>query len=46
MEATSVHPLSEASCIGDAVAALTPVISLQDMSVHTILCRRYGVGTP
>jgi hypothetical protein len=46
MKATSDHPLSEASCVGDAVAALTPVISVQDMSVDTILSCRYGVGTP
>ena len=46
MEATSGHPFSEASCVGDAVAALKPVISLQDTTVNTIPSRRYGVGTP
>jgi len=37
MEATSGHPFSEASCVGDAVAALKPVISLQDTSVSNII---------
>ena len=46
MAATSGHPLSEASCVGDAVAALKPVRSLQDTTVNTIPSRRYGVGTP
>ena len=38
--------LARLSCVGDAVAALKPVISLQNTSVDNIPSRRYGVATP